>query len=520
MDRLNEENAMIGRSFLLSSQKNNQTISYIDKQNWYTMAAEIKKLQPEAVWSYFYDFTQIPRPTGHAWDAAHYVKSVGEKLGLETDMDEVGNVVIRKPATPGYEDRPVVTLQGHVDMVPQKNGGVKHDFEKDPIETIIDGEWVHANQTTLGADNGIGSAMALAIMADDTLKHGPLEALFTMDEEVGMVGANGLKPGFIKGDILLNLDSELVDELYIGCAGGVDINVELDYKEVEAPADDVAVKIALTGLKGGHSGVDINLGRGNANKMMFRFLKKAVEEFDVTLASMEGGSLRNAIPREAEAVVTLQASEVEDFKEFVQEWEDLYNDEYGRVENPIKFICEKIDTKPAVVIPEEIRDAVINAVEACQNGPITFLVDYPGTVEASSNLASIRLGDGKFVATFLTRSSSETRKEMVASSIASAFDLIGAKVEFAAPYNGWQPNPESHVLEVMTKIFEDINGSEPEVKVMHAGLECGIIQGVMPNMDMISFGPTILFPHSPDEKVNIASVQKTYDYLVRTLEII
>lgn len=483
------------------------------------MAEEIKKLKPEAVWSYFYDLTQIPRPTGHAWEAASYVRSVGEKLGLETEMDEVGNVVIRKPAAPGYEDRPIVTLQGHVDMVPQKNGHVKHDFEKDPIETIIEGDWVRANETTLGADNGIGSAMALAILADNSLKHGPLEALFTMDEEVGMVGANGLKPGFIKGDILLNLDSELVDELYIGCAGGIDINVGMDYKEVEAPADDVAVEISLSGLKGGHSGVDINLGRGNANKMMFRFLKKAVEEFDIELAGMEGGTLRNAIPREAKAVVTLLDSELDDFVEFVKEWENLFNAEYGRVENPIKFVCEKT-TKPALVIPEEIRDAVINAVEGCYNGAITFLVDYPGTVEASSNLASIRLGGGKFVATFLTRSSSETRKEMVASSIASVFELIGAKVEFDAAYCGWQPNPESHVLSVMRKVFHEINGKDPEIKVMHAGLETGIIQGVMPEMDMISFGPTILHPHSPDEKVSISTVAKTYDYLIRTLEVI
>lgn len=484
------------------------------------MAAEIKKLQPASVWSYFYDLTQIPRPTGHAWDAARYVKGVGEKLGLETDMDEVGNVVIRKPATPGYENRPIVTLQGHVDMVPQKNSHIQHDFEKDPIETIIEGDWVRANETTLGADNGIGSAMALAIMADNTLKHGPLEALFTMDEEVGMVGANGLKPGFIKGDILLNLDSELVDELYIGCAGGIDINVSMDYKEVDAPADDICVRVSLSGLKGGHSGVDINLGRGNANKMMFRFLKKAVAEFDVELASMKGGSLRNAIPREAEAILTLQSSEYEDFADFVQEWQELYNNEYGRVENPIKFVCEKCDNRPATVLPEEIRDAVINAVEACQNGAITFLVDYPGTVEASSNLASIRLGAGAFEATFLTRSSSETRKEMVASSIASAFELIGAKVEFDAAYCGWQPNPDSHVLSVMSKVFQEMNGTQPEVKVMHAGLETGIIQGVMPDMDMISFGPTILHPHSPDEKVSISTVAKTYEYLIRTLEVI
>ncbi|MDD7559971.1 MAG: aminoacyl-histidine dipeptidase [Porphyromonas sp.] len=483
------------------------------------MAQSIKELAPASVWSYFYDLTQIPRPTFHAAAAAAYVKAAGEKLGLETHQDEVGNVLIRKPATPGYENRPTITMQGHCDMVPQANSDKKHDFEKDPITTIVDGDWVHADQTTLGADNGIGVAMGLAVMADDTLKHGPLELLVTMDEEVGMVGAFGLKPGFSKGDILLNLDSELEGQLYIGCAGGVDINVSLEYEDnTEALDGDIPVRVFVKGLKGGHSGVDIHLGRANANKLIFRFLKKAVEAFDMDLASMEGGSLRNAIPREASCVVMLTEDELEDFTSFVADYQDLYNKEYKGIENPITFGCERLSEAPGTVIPEEVRDAVINAIEAVQNGVITYLVDFPDTVEASSNLASIRFGAGKLSVSFLTRSSSDSRKEMVASSISSVFELIGAKVELDADYSGWQPDAHSHVLEVMQDIYAKEFGNKPDVKVMHAGLECGIIQGVMPNMQMISFGPTILHPHSPDEKVQISTVQKTYKFLTKSLE--
>ena len=483
------------------------------------MAQSIKELAPSSVWSYFYDLTQIPRPTFHAQAAAAYVKEAGEKLGLETHQDEVGNVLIRKPATPGFENRPTVTMQGHCDMVPQANSDKKHDFEKDPITTIVDGDWVHADQTTLGADNGIGVAMGLAVMADDTLKHGPLELLVTMDEEVGMAGAFGLKPGFSKGDILLNLDSELEGQLYIGCAGGVDINVSMEYEDnSETIEDDIAVRVFVKGLKGGHSGVDIHLGRGNANKMMVRFLKKAVEEFDLDLASLKGGSLRNAIPREAECVVTLPEDELKEFEAFVKEYQDLYNKEYKGIENEITFACERVAETPKTVIPEEVRDAVINAIEAVQNGVITYLQSFPDTVEASSNLASVDFGGGKLTVTFLTRSSSDSRKEMVASSIASVFELIGANVELDGDYSGWQPDAESHVLEVMKRIYADEFGNVPEVKVMHAGLECGIIQGVMPEMQMISFGPTILHPHSPDEKVQISTVQKTYRFLTKSLE--
>lgn len=483
------------------------------------MSNEILKLKPEAVWGYFYELTQIPRPTGQMKEVVEYVSSVGKKLGLETHVDKVGNILIRKPATKGYENRPVVALQGHLDMVPQKNNHVQHDFAKDPIQPRVDGEWVKANETTLGADNGIGVSMALAVLSDDTLEHGPLEALFTIDEEVGMVGAFALEAGFSKADIMLNLDSELVDELYVGCAGGVDINVRLEYKDDKpVPANDVAVKVTLNGLKGGHSGVDIHLGRGNANKMMVRFLKKATEEFNISIAELQGGSLRNAIPREAWAVVTLPEEEVKDFQARVAEFESLYITEYQGIESGIKMQVERLADLPKTVVPQEIADSVIQAVEAVQNGVITYLSEFPDTVEASSNLAAIKLAEGELTVTFLTRSSSESRKEMVASSIESAFALIGAEVEFDGDYNGWQPDAHSHVLEVMKRVFKEEHGVEPPVKVMHAGLECGILQGVMPNTQMISFGPTIKFPHSPDEKLEISTVARTYDYLLRTLK--
>lgn len=481
------------------------------------MSQAIKDLHPKSVWTYFYDLTQIPRPTGQMKEVCAYVERVGKDLGLETLTDEVGNVIIRKPATPGMEDRKVVTLQSHLDMVPQKNKHVSHDFAKDPIQPWIDGDWVKAKETTLGADNGIGAAMALAIMADKSLTHGPIEALFTVDEEVGMDGAFGLKPGFSKGDILLNLDSEEEGELFIGCAGGVDINVSMGYKDdTPTPEGDTAVLISLSGLKGGHSGVDIHLGRGNANKMLTRLLKKAVEELSICIASIEGGSLRNAIPREATALVTVQKENAGALWEMVSDFEDLYNKEYASIEENIKITAQEHEL-PATVIPDAISHNVINAIEACQNGVITYLSDFPGTVEASSSLARVKLQGGELEVKFLTRSSSESRKYMVASSIESAFALIGAKVEFDGAYNGWQPNANSYILEVMTNTYERLYGVRPAVKVMHAGLECGIIQGVMPDMEMISFGPTIAHPHSPDEKVNIPTVGKTWDLLVAVL---
>lgn len=486
------------------------------------MAEEIKGLAPQAVWGYFYDLTQIPRPTGHTKQVTEYLKAFGAKHGLETHQDEVGNVLIRKPATPGYEGRKAVVLQAHVDMVPQKNACVAHDFLTDPIDAYIDGEWVTARDTTLGADNGMGVSLAMAALTDDTLKHGPLEALFTIDEEVGMDGAVALKPGFLQGSILINGDSEEEGRLFVGCAGGVDMNISFHYREDEpAPEGHVVLRITLTGLKGGHSGVDIHLGRANANKLLFRFLKQAVSHCGLRLATVEGGSLRNAIPREAVAVVTVPADRVADVEKLISEHQALYRSEYKGIEGEISFTAERIADVPASLVPEEIQDDLINAIEGCQNGVISMLHDFPGTVESSSNLAKVKTeAGGRIDIKILVRSSSESRREALYSSLESIFSLAGAKVEYFNPYGGWQPNIDSPILRTMESTYESLFGRKPEVTVMHAGLECGIIQEAYPDMDMISFGPDIKHPHSPDEAVGIASVEKTWRLLKATLEAI
>ena len=475
------------------------------------MAAEIKTLSPAHVWSYFYDLTQIPRPTFHTEAVQEYLLALAKRLNLEAQHDATGNILIRKPATPGLEGRPVVTLQAHIDMVPQKNSHIEHDFTKDPIDAYIDGEWVTARDTTLGADNGIGAAYMMAVLSDDTLKHGPLEALFTVDEEVGMVGANGLQPGFSKGDILINLDSEDEGLLFAGCAGGLDVNVK--------PEGDIAVRISLTGLRGGHSGMDIILGRANANKQLVRFLKEAIASYGARLVHLEGGSARNAIPREAFALVTIPEAEADGLWEFASDFLDTLQAEYKNIEDGISLSLERTDL-PKTVIPEEIQDGVIGALDACINGVQSMLTDFPGIVESSTNMAKIFVGDGTFTATFMLRSSSESRKEYVASQIESAMNLAGAEVEFAGAYNGWAPNADSAVLKTMRRAYEEVTGKSPEITVVHAGLECGIIQGVMPDMDMISIGPDLRSPHSPDEKVHIASVERTWKVLVKALELI
>lgn len=482
------------------------------------MSVEMKDLSPKHVWGYFYSLTQIPRPTGHMEAVTRFVESFGKGLGLETLRDDVGNVLIRKPATPGMEGHKTVTLQSHLDMVPQKNSSVKHDFLTDPIDAYVDGDWVTARGTTLGADNGIGAALAMAVLSDTTLKHGSIEALFTIDEEEAMDGALGLKPHFLKGEILLNCDSEEEGELFVGCAGGADMNISFQFKEdLYIPEGDVAVKINLTGLKGGHSGVDIHLGRANANKLMFRFLKEAVCDYGARLSSVEGGSLHNAIPREAFAVVTIPGDNVEALWELVADYQDMYRTEYAGIEEGISFTAEMTDL-PATLIPEEIQDDLINAIEGCQNGVISMLNDFPGTVESSSNLAIVKTSEELIEVKILVRSSSETRKAAVCSSLESIFALAGGKVEESGGYNGWQPNIHSPILNTMKSTYEELFGKTPSVKVMHAGLECGIIQGTYPEMDMISIGPDLQYPHSPDERVSISSVEKVWKYITATLE--
>ena len=481
------------------------------------MAAEIRNLSPQHVWGYFHDLTQIPRPTGHMDAVTRYILAFGKESGLETLQDKTGNIVIRKPATPGMEHCKTVIIQGHLDMVPQKNAATVHNFETDPIDAYIDGDWVTARDTTLGADNGIGVALALAVLSDNTLKHGPVEALFTVDEEVGMDGAFGLKPGFLKGEILINADSEEEGELFVGCAGGADLNISFQFKEdIAIPEGDVAVKLSLTGLKGGHSGVDIHLGRANANKLMFRFLKEAVRDYGARLSSIDGGSLRNAIPREAVAIITIPGDNVDALWELVADYQDMFRTEYQGIEESVLFVAEPAEL-PASLIPEEIQDDLINAIEGCQNGVISMLADFPGTVETSTNLASVKKSDQLIEIKILTRSSSESRKEQICSSLESVFALAGAKVEYGSSYGGWQPNIKSEILGVMQRVYEQKFGRTPNVKVMHAGLECGIIQTVYPDMDMISFGPDLQYPHSPDERVSISSVQKVWTFLTETL---
>ena len=377
--------------------------------------------------------------------------------------------------------------------------------------------WVKARGTTLGADNGIGASLALAVLADDTLEHGPIEALFTIDEEQSMDGAFGLKPNFLQGDILLNCDSEKEGELFVGCAGGADLNISFQFKEdTYIPEGDVAVKITLSGLKGGHSGVDIHLGRANANKLMFRFLKEAVCDYGARLSAVEGGNMRNAIPREAWAIVTIPGDNVEALWELVSDYQEMYQVEYAGVESGIRFEAEMTEL-PTTLIPEEIQDDLINAIEGCQNGVISMLHDFPGTVESSSNLAIVKTSDELIEIKILVRSSSETRKEAVCSSLESIFSMAGAKVEIPDGYNGWQPNIHSPMLQVMKEVYQELFAVEPAVKVMHAGLECGIIQGAYPQMDMISIGPDLEYPHSPDERVRIESVANTWRYITAVL---
>jgi len=480
-------------------------------------ANDIRQLEPKALWQNFYSLTQIPRPSHKKDEIGAFLENFGKSLGLETLRDEIGNVLVRKPATPGMEDRKAVILQAHMDMVPQKNSHIPHDFQKDPIDAYIDGEWVTARETTLGADNGIGLAAAMTVMQSKDLIHPAIEMFITVDEETGMFGAFGLQPNFLKGDILMNMDSEDEGELYVGCAGGIDGDITFRYKEVEVEEGDVALKVSLTGLKGGHSGVDINLQRGNANKLMFRFLKDAVADYEVRLASIDGGSLRNAIPREAFAVVTVPAEGVDDLIDFVKEYEELFIEEFKSVENQIAFTVEQVNL-PTGLIPEEVQDDLINGVTACPNGVLRFIPELPTVVETSNNLAIIKSDGNSIILRTLIRSSVESRKEELASMVESVFLLAGAKVDLVGGYPGWKPNLDSPILKQMTKVYEDKFGKTPKVMIIHAGLECGIIGTHYPNMDMISFGPTIRYPHSPAEKVNIATVVKFWDYLLATLE--
>ena len=479
----------------------------------------MKNLQPKSLWENFYSLTQIPRPSGKKEEISAFLANYGRSLGLETIVDEIGNVIIRKPASAGYENHPGVILQGHMDMVPQKNSNKVFDFEKDPIEAYVEdnGEWVTANGTTLGADNGIGVATAMAILADKNVVHPPLEAFFTVDEETGMYGAFALKGGLLQGKTLLNLDSESEGELYMGCAGGVDTTARFDFEPVETEEGDVALRVSIKGCKGGHSGCDINLQRANAIKLLFRFLKDAVANYEARLAYVEGGSLRNAIPREASAIITIPADGLDEMKQLVADYEDLFIREFDGVEDNISFTAEDVEC-PKTELPEDTQDFLIHAITLCPHGVYRMIPEMPDIVETSNNLAMIGMENNRITVMCLTRSSVESRKEELRQIILSAFALAGAETEFTGSYPGWKPNLHSHILEVMKGVYQKEFGNTPRIITIHAGLECGIIGRNYPGMDMISFGPTIEHPHSPDERVNIATVQKFYHFLLATLK--
>jgi dipeptidase D len=433
--------------------------------------------------------------------------------------DEVGNVIIRKPATPGKENCKGVILQGHLDMVPQKNSDKQHDFATDPIEAIVDGDWVKANGTTLGSDNGIGVSAAMAILASDKVKHGPVEVLLTATEETGMDGAEGLKPGVLQGEILINLDSEDEGELYVGCAGGEDVTCKFKFSETKTNKSFVGMKLSVTGMKGGHSGIDIPLGRGNAIKVFFRILNAATEQFGVKLASFEGGSLRNAIPREAFGTIAVKKGKVKELTHLVEELTCIIKNELAATEPTLSVSLEEVKL-PKTVISKKIQKRLTAAIIACPNAVIRMSDSMTGLVETSTNLAIVKSDSKKktITAACLMRSSVDSAKEELGSRMKAVFELAGAEVKLSGAYPGWKPNMDSAILKTMQEVYNKKFGRIPEIKAIHAGLECGILGGNYPHWDMISFGPTIRFPHSPDEKVNIAAVQKFWDFLVAILE--
>ncbi len=481
------------------------------------MSKVFMNLEPKKLWEYFEEICNIPHPSKKEEAMAKYVKGIGEKLGLETEVDHIGNVLIRKPATPGMEDRKTVVLQGHLDMVPQKNNDTVHDFEKDPIKPYIDGDWVKAEGTTLGADNGIGVAAALAVLEAGDLGHGPIEALFTIDEETGMTGAFELKPGFVKGDILINMDSEDEGELYIGCAGGMDTNAFFDYEEEVTPLDHQAYKVDVKGLKGGHSGLDIHLGRGNAVKLLNRLLWEASRKLDLRLSSVDGGSLRNAIPREATAIVTIPQEKTADFEKLANGLFADWENELSSADPGVQLVIAKTDM-PEKVIDSTVTKNIFNAVYACPNGVIRVISEMPDVVETSTNLAILKSDNGTVEVATLQRSSVDSAKQDLCNMMLSVFEMAGARVEQTGEYPGWKPNVNSPILKTMTEVYEKLHGKTPKQKVIHAGLECGILGATYPQLDMISFGPTIRNPHSPDEMVNVKTVKLFYDFLLETLK--
>ena len=478
---------------------------------------EIQNLQPQCIWKNFYALTQVPRPSGHLEKIQQFLLEFGKQAGVEAFKDPAGNIVFRKPATPGMENRKGIILQAHMDMVPQKTPESTHNFETDPIEPWIDGEWVKAKGTTLGADNGLGVASIMAIMEDKTLKHGPIDALITADEETGMFGANDLPEGQLQGDILLNLDSEHWGKFVIGSAGGIDVTATLEYKEVETDPDDVAIAITVQGLRGGHSGLEINEGRANANKLLVQVVRETIEDYEARLCSWHGGNMRNAIPFKAEAVLTLPKENVPAVKGIVEEWAATFNDEFKLIEpQGVKVSCEEVEA-PKTQVPEEIQDNIINAIFACHDGVIRFIPAYPAVVETSSNLAIIDITEGRAAIKILARSSREDMKDYVVTMLESCFSMAGMKVETAGSYGGWDPNPDSEILHLLLKEYKELFGQDGIIQVDHAGLECSVILGKYPHLDVVSLGPTMKSPHTTTERALIATVEPFWQLLKKTL---
>ncbi len=477
----------------------------------------LNDLQPGPLWNHFQSICDIPHPSKHEEKIIEFVRNFATNLGLATIVDEVGNIIVKKAATPGMENRKTVVLQSHLDMVPQKNSDTPHNFETDPIQAYVDGDVVRAKGTTLGADNGIGVAMMMAIMEAKDLKHGPMEFLFTVDEETGMTGAFGLKPRMLEADVLINLDTEDEGELYIGCAGGVDTLIDKDYEQINMPENHAALEVNLKGLKGGHSGCDIHLGRGNSNKLLVKLLSEAREKLGLQLGKFEGGTLRNAIPRESFATVIIPSDKKDEFAKMVTEYEAKLKQDYAKVDPNLILEVKETNWNGKVMKDEEAKNffAAINNVH---DGVYTMCADMPDVVETSSNLAIVTVENGHFNIHTSQRSSAESGKEEIRSKISKVFEEIGAKVESKGSYPGWAPDVNSPILETMKGVYKNLFNKEALVKVVHAGLECGLLRSLYPNMDCISIGPDIHFPHSPDEQVNIATVQKVWDFLLESLK--
>ncbi len=481
------------------------------------MSQDVRALEPKALWNKFADLNAVPRPSKKEERVIKFMKDFGAKLGLETIEDEVGNVIIKKPATAGMEDRVTIVMQSHLDMVHQKNNDTVFDFDTQGIDMYVDGDWVKAKGTTLGADNGLGVATIMAILESTDIPHPAIEALFTIDEETGMTGAMGLKGGLLTGDILLNLDTEEDDEIGVGCAGGVDVTARRSYDEEETPEFKTGYKIEVKGLQGGHSGMQIHEGLGNANKIMNRVLFDGFENFGLRISQIEGGSLRNAIPRESKAIVAIDAIHEEAFLAEMKEQANTIKKELKTMEPDLEILVTKTET-PEKIMDLGVQEGVTRAIYAALNGVYRMSADIPELVETSNNIARVTIKDGEIEIACLTRSSVESSKLDLANTLRATFELTGCEVEFSGDYPGWTPNMDASILKVVTNVYERLNNEKPHVAACHAGLECGILGQNYPDMEMISFGPNIKGAHSPDERAQISSAQKYWKFVLEILK--